>query len=220
MTWVYKETEPGLWTVGYHDPDGQWTTDIDCGSRDEAARRVAWLNGAPPPQPAQEGVELQLRVPGGTWYEFRRFVTSFHVPNNIEWRMATRVDLAKQMFDEVAREHAASWPSCATEHTVTATLTGGDAETHAAARDAITAATGVAPDDDRSCMLCNGYSIDHVEVASEGSHGEEVINYRCLVAELSDVIGDMETCEPPVESEWVTTIKLVHDAYKEKLDNG
>lgn len=126
---------------------------------------------------------------------------------------------AAQMIAEEQAEHAATWPSCATEHTVTATLTGGNAETHAAARDAITNATGVAPDD-QPCALCKGSIHDHVGVAEEGPHGEEVFNYRCLIAELSDVINDMETCEPPVEPEWVTTLKLVHKAYQEKLDHG
>lgn len=110
-------------------------------------------------------------------------------------------------------------PTSMTTHTVTATLTGGDAETHAAARDAITDATGVAPDD-QLCALCKGSIHDHVDVAEEGPHGEEVFNYRCLIAELSDVISDMETCEPPVETEWVITLKLVHKAYQEKLDHG
>lgn len=45
-TWVYLQSEPGLWTVGYYDPNGRWYADSDHGSREEAAQRVAWLNGA------------------------------------------------------------------------------------------------------------------------------------------------------------------------------
>ena len=44
-TWVYKRTEPGVWTVGFYDPHGNWCPETDHVSRDEAARRVHWLNG-------------------------------------------------------------------------------------------------------------------------------------------------------------------------------
>lgn len=43
--WVYKQTEPGLYTVGYYGPDGKWEPDTDWGNRDDAARRVRYLNG-------------------------------------------------------------------------------------------------------------------------------------------------------------------------------
>lgn len=43
--WIYRETESGLFTVGYFAPDRSWNTDSDWGSRDEAARRVNFLNG-------------------------------------------------------------------------------------------------------------------------------------------------------------------------------
>lgn len=47
MTWVYKRTEPGLWTVGYpYGPDGEkWEPESDHGSPEEAAQRAHWLNG-------------------------------------------------------------------------------------------------------------------------------------------------------------------------------
>jgi len=44
--WVYKRTDPGCWTVGYYDPAGKWWTDSDHSTREEAAKRVAWLNGS------------------------------------------------------------------------------------------------------------------------------------------------------------------------------
>lgn len=44
-TWVYLQSEPGLWTVGFYRPDGRWEPDTDHGSRDEAAERVHYLNG-------------------------------------------------------------------------------------------------------------------------------------------------------------------------------
>lgn len=43
--WVMKRTEPGLWTVGYYAPDGEWEPEFDYGSKDEAAGRVHYLNG-------------------------------------------------------------------------------------------------------------------------------------------------------------------------------
>ena len=43
--YVYIKSEPGLWTVGFYSPDGQWHSDSDHGDREEAARRVHYLNG-------------------------------------------------------------------------------------------------------------------------------------------------------------------------------
>jgi hypothetical protein len=45
-SYVYVRSEPGLWTVGFYKPDGSWVPESDHGSSDEAAGRVAWLNGA------------------------------------------------------------------------------------------------------------------------------------------------------------------------------
>jgi hypothetical protein len=44
-SYVYVRSEPGLWTVGFYRPDGSWEPESDHGSADEAAQRVAWLNG-------------------------------------------------------------------------------------------------------------------------------------------------------------------------------
>jgi hypothetical protein len=43
--WTYMQTEPTLWTVGFHAPSGDWKPDSDHGDQDEAANRVRWLNG-------------------------------------------------------------------------------------------------------------------------------------------------------------------------------
>lgn len=43
--WVYRRTEPKLWTVGFYDPQGKWHTDSDHEVQDKAARRCAYLNG-------------------------------------------------------------------------------------------------------------------------------------------------------------------------------
>jgi hypothetical protein len=47
MMYVYKRTEPGLWTVGFYDPKGKWEPESDHSSSDAAAERVRWLNGSP-----------------------------------------------------------------------------------------------------------------------------------------------------------------------------
>jgi hypothetical protein len=43
--WVYRRTEPSLWTVGFYSPDGEWHSDSDHGDREPAAMRVHYLNG-------------------------------------------------------------------------------------------------------------------------------------------------------------------------------
>jgi len=44
-SWVYLRSEPNLWTVGFYAPDGKWNPESDHNVQEEAARRVAWLNG-------------------------------------------------------------------------------------------------------------------------------------------------------------------------------
>lgn len=43
--WVYIRTEPSLYTVGFYAPDGKWNPESDWNHSEEAAKRVAWLNG-------------------------------------------------------------------------------------------------------------------------------------------------------------------------------
>lgn len=49
--WLYKQTErpesgfPGLWTVGFYDPDGTWHPESDHNDPEQAAARVRWLSG-------------------------------------------------------------------------------------------------------------------------------------------------------------------------------
>lgn len=35
-----------LWTVGFYDPNGNWHSESDHGTTEDAAARVAWLNGS------------------------------------------------------------------------------------------------------------------------------------------------------------------------------
>ena len=43
--WVYKRTEPTVYTVGFFDPKGNWHSDRDYGTPNDAAERVSYLNG-------------------------------------------------------------------------------------------------------------------------------------------------------------------------------
>lgn len=42
--WVYIQSEPGLWTVGFYSPDGKWNSEGDY-DKITAAARVHYLNG-------------------------------------------------------------------------------------------------------------------------------------------------------------------------------
>lgn len=46
MSYVYIQSEPRLFTVGFYTPDGHWEPESDHPTRDKAAERVAWLNGS------------------------------------------------------------------------------------------------------------------------------------------------------------------------------
>ena len=46
MSYVYIQSEPRLWTVGFYRPDGRWEAESDHDERELAAARVAWLNGS------------------------------------------------------------------------------------------------------------------------------------------------------------------------------
>ena len=53
MSYVYIQSEKpetgvssGLWTVGFYSPNGQWNPESDHSDKQEAAKRVAYLNGA------------------------------------------------------------------------------------------------------------------------------------------------------------------------------
>lgn len=43
--YVYIQSEPGLFTVGFYDPAGRWQPESDYGTRAEAVMRVHYLNG-------------------------------------------------------------------------------------------------------------------------------------------------------------------------------
>ena len=44
--YVYRQFEPGLWTVGFYDPQGKWIPESDHDTAESAAKRVSMLNGS------------------------------------------------------------------------------------------------------------------------------------------------------------------------------
>jgi len=44
--YVYIQSEPSLWTVGFYDPQGNWHPESDWESPEKAAARVHYLNGS------------------------------------------------------------------------------------------------------------------------------------------------------------------------------
>lgn len=43
--YVYKQSEPGLFTVGFYAPNGEWIPESDHDTTESAASRVHYLNG-------------------------------------------------------------------------------------------------------------------------------------------------------------------------------
>jgi len=66
-----------LYVVGFFDPQGQWQSESDHASREEAAKRVRWLNGG------REGGEECMKEKGRPLQEGSsvRYVASYHGPH-------------------------------------------------------------------------------------------------------------------------------------------
>jgi len=65
MNYVYINSEPGLWTVGFYGNDGSWHPESDHEDKNKAAERVAWLNGSRPTIP--EHIIQALNEGDGTY---------------------------------------------------------------------------------------------------------------------------------------------------------
>ncbi len=50
MSFVYRKSEPQLWTVGVYLPDGTYEPESDHESPEDAAARVHYLNGGDEPE--------------------------------------------------------------------------------------------------------------------------------------------------------------------------
>jgi hypothetical protein len=44
--YILTEKNPNLWTVGFYNPDGKFIPESDHDDKEEAAKRVAWINGS------------------------------------------------------------------------------------------------------------------------------------------------------------------------------
>lgn len=82
--YVYVRSEPQLWTVGFYAPDGKWKPESDHNDQEEAAKRVAWLNGSCPNESLsiiEEVVELleeEDGVPNLEWIKNRLKIALSH----------------------------------------------------------------------------------------------------------------------------------------------
>jgi hypothetical protein len=75
-TWVYLNSEPQLWTVGFYDSNGEWHPESDHASEQEAALRVNFLNGGNADSLTRELSELReerdklkLIISGKTFFD-------------------------------------------------------------------------------------------------------------------------------------------------------
>jgi len=64
--YVYIKTEPKLWTVGFYDPQGKFQPESDWDKRDDAAQRVAYLNGGNKTNPVN--ADLLAACEGGLMF--------------------------------------------------------------------------------------------------------------------------------------------------------
>lgn len=60
--YVYKQTEPSLWTVGFYEPDGTWIAESDHDNPYDAAERVHYLSGK---QAGHRSFPIRVAVPPG-----------------------------------------------------------------------------------------------------------------------------------------------------------
>ncbi len=57
--YVYVQTEPELWTVGFYKPGGEFEPESDHTRQEDAAERVHFLNGGTPYWERQQKLKQQ-----------------------------------------------------------------------------------------------------------------------------------------------------------------
>jgi hypothetical protein len=62
--YVYKETEKGLYTVGFYDPSGNWHPESDHDSKKKAGDRVRYLNGGKDNEKTMEKIKGDCAICG------------------------------------------------------------------------------------------------------------------------------------------------------------
>jgi len=56
--YVYIQTKPYLWSVGFFDPEGKFRSESEHDHSERAAQRVAWLNGEKIPTFSEEKMTI------------------------------------------------------------------------------------------------------------------------------------------------------------------
>lgn len=82
--YYYKNTEPGLWTVGTDDANGKWQSESDHNDREDAAKRVRFLNG---------GIDLSGLL---TREDFYKYLDLWSRQNKIFGELLTEILKSKQ----------------------------------------------------------------------------------------------------------------------------
>jgi len=86
--YVYIQSEPGLWTVGFYDPKGVWHPDSDHTDREKAADRVAYLNGSVKIIKTEDAIKLWL-------LHSKEESDAYDVVNGVVVRAATELQARK-----------------------------------------------------------------------------------------------------------------------------
>jgi hypothetical protein len=74
MTYVVKNFEPRLWTVGHYQPDGTFDPDSDHRNQDRAAERCHFLNGGSDVAALVDDWRTQLAAANDTARDLRALV--------------------------------------------------------------------------------------------------------------------------------------------------
>ena len=75
--YVYIETKPYLWSVGFFDPGGKFRSESEHDHPERAAQRVAWLNGEKIPTFSEEKMtisELIETIETKLWDEKNKYM--------------------------------------------------------------------------------------------------------------------------------------------------
>lgn len=65
-SYVYRKSEPLLWTVGFYHPEGRWHPESDHDSAEDAAARVHYLNGGRAAPEMLEALKRIVAINGST----------------------------------------------------------------------------------------------------------------------------------------------------------
>lgn len=91
--YVYFQLEPLLFTVGFYTPNGEWVSETDHGSKEEAADRAHYLNGGKlgtsPTRIELASIMIAQSMLGSGYYNFDQ-----------PWELERCVRIAKVVLEE------------------------------------------------------------------------------------------------------------------------